>query len=34
VDAISASNFFSKRDQNIFELRAQLLNSGINLRQV
>jgi cyclase len=34
VDAISAANFFSKRDQNIFELRAQLLNSGINLRQV
>ena len=34
MDAISAANFFSKRDQNIFELRAQLLNSGINLRQV
>ena len=34
IDAISAANFFSKRDQNIFELRAQLLNSGIKLRQI
>ena len=33
MDAISAANFFWKRS-NIFELRAQLLNSGINLRQV
>lgn len=34
IDAISAANFFSKRDQNIFELRAQLLNAGIKLRQI
>ena len=34
IDAISAANFFSNRDQNIFELRAQLLNSGIKLRQI
>ncbi len=34
VDAISAGTFFAKKDQNIFQLRSQILNSGINLRQV
>ena len=26
--------FFANKDQNIFQLRSQILNSGINLRQV
>jgi len=33
ISAISAATFFANRDQNIFQLRSQLLNSGINLRQ-
>ena len=33
IDAISAATFFANRDQNIFQLRSQILNSGINLRQ-
>ena len=33
IDAISAGTFFANRDQNIFQLRSQILNSGINLRQ-
>ena len=34
IDAISAGSFFAKKDQNIFQLRSQILNSGINLRQI
>ena len=34
IDAISAANFFAKKDQNIFQLRSQIENSGINLRQL
>ena len=34
IDAISAATFFANKDQNIFQLRSQILNSGINLRQV
>ncbi|OUX36086.1 MAG: imidazole glycerol phosphate synthase subunit HisF [Candidatus Pelagibacter sp. TMED273] len=34
IDAISAGTFFANRDQNVFQLRSQILNSGINLRQV
>ena len=33
IDAISAATFFANKDQNIFQLRSQILNSGINLRQ-
>ena len=33
-DAISAATFFANKDQNIFQLRSQILNSGIDLRQV
>lgn len=34
TDAISAATFFASKDQNIFQLRSQILNSGIDLRQV
>ena len=34
IDAISAATFFANKDQNIFQLRSQILNSGIDLRQV
>jgi cyclase len=32
VNAIAASTFFSFRDQNILQTRAQIKNSGVNLR--
>lgn len=34
IAAISAATFFAKKDQNIFQLRSQILNSDINLRQI
>jgi cyclase len=34
IDAISAATFFANKDQNIFQLRSQILNSGVDLRQV
>lgn len=32
IEAISAATFFANKDQNIFQLRSQILNSGIGLR--
>ena len=34
IDAISAATFFAQKDQNLFQLRSHILNSGINLRQI
>lgn len=34
VQGIAAGNFFSNRDQNVYQTRAQLINSNVPLRKV
>ena len=34
AQGISAGNFFSNKDQNIFQTRSQIINSGIPLRKI